>query len=337
MTSKINMLESEVTELSKKASGLLAGIGASSQGHSLIEAGHHTDSKLLSRVANLESSIGHVQDQVNLLEGELFGSVTAPSARGESGHSLKLKIEKSATQVDELRSRLSALESTPLLGEAAKLEEQAGRLGADAARMFASIGIEGIAAPAIPRDMPLKNRLGSLEEYTQHLLQGAATVENEIVGNSWNRPASDSFQKSAGNSIKDHAASLGQKLHDLDGRVASVAGSNFISDVTKMEEVVSSLSSRVTAMTNKVGLNGKAPGRLPLAPQGTPLKQRLIALEGCINTIQGSTAALEDELAGSAGTMPAHAQQDTLRGKAKLMEMQLENINGRISTLEQQV
>merc|ERR1719238_2181198 len=129
--------------------------------------GHHQDSKLKARLADLESLTASVQEKTNLLETEYFGTTTAEksvNARGEAAHSFKMKIETLASQVDELKSRLSALESAPLLGEVAKLEEKSTRLGSDAGRIFTSIGAEGVTASALPNALhqPLKVRLSSL-------------------------------------------------------------------------------------------------------------------------------------------------------------------------------
>jgi hypothetical protein len=338
MTGKMTTLEKEVAELSRKASSLLLAVGVS-KSHSLKES-HQSDGKLKSRVADLDGLIAQVQEEVSLLETELFGSATAPAsaAQGVEGHSLKVKIDQAAAQVDELRSRISAIESSPLLGEAGKLEEKADRLGQDATRIFAAIGVEvRHALPSMPKNLPLKDRLSTLEQWATELQKSAAKAENEVVGNSWNRgPTSDSL-KAVSNSIRDHALALGEKLHDLEGRVSAVAGSPVLSDVDRMEDNVASVHARVTAISNRVGLNVKAPARLFSSPKGTPLTQRMAALEGSIKNCVDSMASLEGELLGNVVFAPAHAQQGTIRGEVKLMEMELENLNGRITVLEQQV
>merc|ERR1719181_12208 len=308
----------------------------------MLQSGHHhggSSNKLKSRVADLEGLTASVHEKTNLLETEYFGTTTAEksmSARGEGGHSFKLKIETLASQVDELKSRLSALESAPLLGEVAKLEEKSARLGSDAGKIFTSNGVEGVSASATPTSLqqPLKARLSALEEFAEHVQRNAATLEYEILGNSWNLPASGDAQKAG--SIKDHAASLGEKLHDLESRISSLASAPIVGDVSKMEDAVASLSSRAAAVARNVGANA-SPGGVAPAPQGAALKVRMAALENSIGNVQSATAALEEELAGNVGTMPAQPQKDTLKSKAKFMELQVENMNARISALEQQV
>ena len=244
-----------------------------------------------------------------------------------------------ATQVDELKSRLSALESAPLLGEVAKFEENSARLGAEAGRIFTSTGVEGVTDSKIPNGLhqPVKARLSSLEEYAEHVQRNAATLEYEILGSSWNLPSTAGDSQRAG-SIKDHAASLGDKLHDLESRLSSLTSAPIVGSVVKMEDAVASLSSRAASVSKNVGLSGKTSlDGLALAPQGSALKPRIAALEGYIGNMQSTTAALEEELAGNVGTMPAQSQKDTLKSKAKFMELRIENMNSRISALEQQV
>jgi len=344
LSGKVSVLEHEVDSLATKASELLKGIGvqSASKGVSMLQSGHHhggNSNKLKSRLADLEGLTASVQEKTNLLETEYFGTTTAEksmSARGEGGHSFKVKIETLASQVDELKSRLSALESAPLLGEVAKLEEKSARLGSDAGRIFTSIGAEGVTASALPNALhqPLKARLSSLEEYAEHVQRNAATLEYEILGNSWNLPSSGDAQKAG--SIKDHAASLGDKLHDLESRISSLASAPIVGDVSKMEDAVASLSSRAAAVARNVGASA-SPGSLTPAPQGAALKVRIAALENSIGNVLSATSALEEELAGNVGTMPAQPQKDTLKSKAKFMELQVENMNARISALEQQV
>merc|ERR1719238_1772305 len=261
LSGKVSMLENEVNSLASKASNLLKSIGVhdASKGVSMLQSGHHhgeSHTKLKGRLADLEGLTASVQDKTNLLETEYFGTTTAEKsmgARGEGGHSFKVKIETLASQVDELKSRLSALESAPLLGEVAKLEEKSARLGTDAGRIFTSIGAEGVTASAMPNALhqPLKARLSSLEDYAEHVQRNAATLEYEILGNSWNLQTSGDAKKAG--SIKDHAASLGDKLHNLESRISSLASAPIVGDVSKMEDAVASLSSRAAAVARNVG------------------------------------------------------------------------------------
>jgi outer membrane murein-binding lipoprotein Lpp len=177
LSGKVEWLENEVNSLASTASGLLKSIGVmditSQKPASAMEMGHsgHSHGKLNSRVASLEESTRSVQEKTNLLETELFGTTTEStigSGKNE-GHSFKRKIEALATQADELKSRLSAMQSTPLLGDVAKLVEKTENLGSNAARLFASIGIENITAtkPLSSSSDGMKARLSSLEGYAE--------------------------------------------------------------------------------------------------------------------------------------------------------------------------
>jgi hypothetical protein len=346
LSSKVALLENEVDSLAAKASGLFQSIGVAettTKSSSLFQSDHHshhhTESKLKARLTELEESTFRVQEKANLLEAELFGTSTADkSTRGESEHSFKRRIETLGGQVDELKTRFSAMESTPLLSDAAMLEANSARLGSEAARIFTSIGIETVNASAMPAvvHQPLKARLSSLEAYAENMQRNAATLEYEILGNSWNLPAASDSQRAG--SIKDHATSLGDKLHDVESRISSLASAPIVADVGKMEDAVTSLSSRAVAVSKNVGINDKtSQDGLALAPQSSPLKRRMAALGGYIGTTQNTIAALEEELAGNVGTMPSQSQKDTFKSKATFMHLLVENQNARISALEQLV
>lgn len=343
LSGKVEWLESEVNSLASTASGLLKSIGVRDvRGASVlqVERSGHSHGKLKSRLASLEESTRSVQEKTNLLETELFGTTTEGTMGSgkNTGHSFKMKIEVLAAQVDELKSRLSAVKSTPLLGEVAKLEEKTERIGSNAARIFTSIGIESITATGKPPSSNdgVKARLSSLEGYAEAVQRNAATLEYEILGSSWNLPSSGGSQKTG--SIKDHAISLGDMLHDLEGRISALANAPIVGDVGKMEGAATALSSRAAAISKNVGLSSKASqeGSL-LASQDSPLKARISLLEKYVVNMQSTTAALEEELAGSVGTAPGQSQKDTLKSKVKFLELQVENINARISALEQQV
>jgi len=346
LSGKVEWLENEVNSLASTASGLLKSIGVmditSQKPASAMEMGHsgHSHGKLNSRVASLEESTRSMQEKTNLLETELFGTTTEStigSGKNE-GHSFKRKIEALATQADELKSRLSAMQSTPLLGDVAKLVEKTENLGSNAARLFASIGIENITAtkPLSSSSDGMKARLSSLEGYAEAMQRNAAKLEYEILGSSWNLPTSGDSQKAG--SIKDHAGSLGEKLHDLDGRISALTNAPIVGDVRKMESAATALASRAAAICSNVGSSVKASQEgLPLASQDSPLNARILSLEKYVGSLQSTATALEEELAGSVGNAPGQAQKDTLKSKAKFLELQVENLNARISALEQQV
>jgi hypothetical protein len=197
--------------------------------------------------------------------------------------------------------------------------------------------VQSVTAPPVPTvgSKALKARLRSWDEYVADVQRNAAKLEYEILGTSWNLPSSSDSEKAG--SIKDHAASLGERLHDLDSRLSALAAAPIAGDVEKMENAMSSLVSRTASLSNNVGLSNSAPTDLKLAPQGAALKERIMSLDGCIQNMESVTAGLEEELAGSAGAVPAQSQKDTLKSKATFLELQVDNLNSRISSLEQQV
>lgn len=305
-----------------------------------LDPSAHSHGKLKSRLTALEEYTAGVQEKTDLLETEFFGATTAEksvNSRKQTTHSFKMQIETVAAQVDELKSRLSALESSPLLGEVEKLEDTTARLGSEAAHFFTSIGVESVTAPTKPFDgkQALKARLSSLEEYAEGVQRNAAKLEYEILGNSWSPTTSGSSRKAS--CIKDHAASLGDQLNDLKSRLSSLSSAPIVADVGKMEDAVTSLASRASSLSKNVGISAKAPQGMSLASQSSPLKARITSLEGYLGNMQTMTAELEEELAGNVGTAPAHSQKDTLKSKATFLELQIENLNSRLSTLEQQV
>jgi ubiquinone biosynthesis protein UbiJ len=348
LSGKVAVLEGEATSLADTASALLKSIGVddttSNGAASLLQLGPdaHHGSKLKTRLAALEQYTAGVLDKTNSLEVNFFGAATAEKA--DSSHkqversSFKAQIETVAAQIDELKSRLSTLESSPLLGDVAKLEDTTDRLGAEATQIFTSIGVESVMAPAKPNiaGEALKDRLSSLEGYTGDLQRNAASLEYEVVGNSWSKPPSVSSRSQSASCIKDHAASLGDQLTDLKNRLSALTSSPIVADVGKMEDAVTSLSSRAASLSKNVGIDSLTQD-LSLAPQGAPLKSRVVSLEGYIGNMQTTTAALEDQLAGKVSAAPALSQKDTLKSKTKFLELQIENMNSRITSLEQQV
>jgi len=133
--------------------------------------------------------------------------------------------------------------------------------------------------------------------------------------------------------------SFGSKLEDLHHRLSSLEAAPATRDVDKLEGAITALFSRAATLSKNVGVPAKLPDdtSAALSPKGSTLKARIAALEGYVGKMQDSMAALEDQLAGSVGSMPAHSRKDSLKGKIRFLELQTENINARMSALEQQV
>jgi hypothetical protein len=343
LTDQVSLLEGEVKSVVTKVSSLLKQIG-SNQLTATELSKHQSDShgKLKLRLADLEEFTATLRGKTSMLESELFGTTSsADTSMKQAGHSFKEKIEAVAGQVDEVKSRVSAIEGNSLLGEAAKLEEGCRTVGAKVGHLFAAFGIDGLANPAatVPSGgnmAPMKARLITYSGYADNVMRDLAKLEYEVLGNSYNIP--DRSQKSSA-SIKESAAMLAEKLNDIQGRATTVANAPISNDVKRMEAAASSLSSRASALAKRVGLESKITqlGEA-LPPQGPTLKVRAAALEAYLGKVQSSTALLEDELAGNAGEVPAQLQKDsTLKSQVKLIEQRAENLNARLSTLEQQV
>jgi DNA repair exonuclease SbcCD ATPase subunit len=277
-----------------------------------------------------------------MLESELFGTASsADTSMKQVGHSFKEKIESVAGQVDEVKSRVSAIEGNSLLGEATKLEEECRTVGSKVGHLFATFGIDGLANPAktVPSGgnmAPLKVRLTTYSGYADNVLRDLTKLEYEVLGNSYSRPE---HSQNGAASIKDSAALLAEKLNDIQGRANTVANAPIANDVNRMEADAHTLSSRALALARRAGLESKISQQSEASPpQGSTLKERAAALEAYLRKVQSSIALLEDELAGNAGEVPAQLQKDsTLKSQAKLIQLRVENLNARLSTLEQQV
>jgi len=345
LSGKVSLLEQEVEQLNSKALELFNSVGVNSNNFGPASGLEHGPGgkqvgKLKIRLVALEEFTASVQAKTNALETEFFGSTTADkpaNVRKDSGSSFKGKIEAVSMKIEELKGKISALDSSPLLGEVAKLEQKAASLGNKAKSIFSVIGVESGTAPTakLAESSVLKERLNSLEQYADEMQRNAASLEYDILGNSWNLPASGDSLK--GGCIKDHAGSLGNKLTDLESRLSTLASAPIVTDVSKMEGALTSLAQRASALSKNVGINGKLSENEFTAPKTATLRARITSLESELEKMQSATASLEDELAGSVGTMPAHSQKDTLKSKANILELQVENLNGRISALEQQV
>jgi hypothetical protein len=345
LSGKVSLLEQEAVELNSKALDVFKSIGVNGAnvGTSFSQAGpagEPAHKKLKSRLIALEELTIGVQMKTDALETEFFGTTTADklsNERKDIDGSFKSKIEAVTMKVEELKGKISALESSPLLGEIAKLEQKAADLGQKSSNIFAVIGVESAMAAASPAaNGVLKERLSALEKYADDVQRSAAALEYEILGNSWNLPAVGG-ESQRGACIKDHAGSLGNKLNDLESRISALATAPIIGDVSKMEEALTSLATRSTTLSKNVGIGEKISETDFNIPKTATLTARVAFLESGVEKMQSTTSSLEAELAGNVGTMPAHSQKDTLKGKAKSLELQVENLNSRISSLEQQV
>jgi chromosome segregation ATPase len=350
------MLEDEVSALTTKSSSLLKSIGAAPKaetgqqqqrhGH---QSSHGAGGKIKKRIGDLEDSIAKLQEHASLLETELLGESPSPAEqRGESdseggGLGLKKRIEAAASQVDDMRNRFASLESTsmPILDKIADFEDKFGRLGPEAERIFSSIGLDKGADMRMPKTYStdaLKLRLSKLDQYARDVQQAAADLGYQILGER-SSPPSRSSPKDA--SIKELIASLGDLLQDCDSRISALAntGSSLVSDVTRLEDAVKPLSSRVAVLARSVDFKSQDRG---FAPQGqASLKKRISALTAYINSMKHTTDALETELAGSSSSMSSRSQHEdsanTLKAKVSSMEMQMDSLENRVASLEQQV
>jgi hypothetical protein len=296
--------------------------------------------KLKARLGDLEESATRVREKAALLETEFFGAATVSETsmrfRGETGQSIKKMIEGMAGQVDEIKNRISALDSAPLLDEVSKLEQNSAHLGSEASRVFKSFGMDNMNPPPLNPNpnQALKDRLRALSGYVENLQHGAGALDNELLGGAFQDQAASYGVSQV--SIKNQIVSLGEKMQNLEGRISNLANSPIMSDVSKMENAMMTLSSRTAGVAKNVGLSGQTP-RISFAPQGSPFKARIEALGDSIRNMEGITAALEQELSGNVGALPNQPQNNSPVAKVKSLEMQIENLNGRISSLEQQV
>jgi len=354
LTSKVEVVEKELGLLSSKASTLLKTIGVAEKKASpasLFEvdaaagglANHKSHGKLKMRLAALEEFASSAQEKVSLLETEFFGSTTSDkSTKREGGHSFKSKLEILAAQADELRGRLSALTSSRVLGDVSSLEENMAAVGPKVADLFRSIGVDGanVAEKAVvfakQSGGNLRERLSTLELYTDEMQHGAASLEYELLANSWSAPTANS-QKA--NCIKDQATSLGSKLTDLQRRLATLEAAPAVRDVDKLERAIAVLFTRAATLSKNVGVATKLPedAGVAVAAKGSALISRIAALKDHVGKMQDTTAALEDQLAGKIGSMPAQSQKDNMKGNIRFLELQTENIEARMSALEHEV
>jgi hypothetical protein len=356
LSGKAALLETTISQLDTTIAGLLQAVGIDGSSFEArsnalgdgtratyhgagTRATHHSSENLHLRIASLEQSTASVQAKTNALELEFFGTTTAEktNVHVDSGKSFKGKIGTLLAQLEELKGKVSALVSSPLLSEATKLEAKTVQLAEQAKRLFATVGVEGATAPAKPSGgSVLKARLFELGEYADQLKHGASVLEYEILGSSWNANVSGVSMQGA--SIKDHDASLGAKLTDLESRLATLASAPIVSDVGRLEDTVAALAPRATALSSKVGASqALLAGEVFIATKTATLNARVAALSPRVEKVQTATASLEEEVAGSVGTMPAHSQKGTLKGKVKFLELSIENLNARMAALEQLV
>merc|ERR1719379_2522365 len=122
------------------------------------------------------------------------------------------------------------MENTPLLDEVAKLEDDSRRLGSDAARVFRSFGVESLSAPERAKSSQgLKDRLGSLTYYVDEMQRTAASLENELLGQSSRETPAVSSRKHQG--LKEQTTAIGDKLTALERSVNAVANAPIVSDI----------------------------------------------------------------------------------------------------------
>jgi hypothetical protein len=348
LSGKISVLEDELGSLASKASSLLKSIGAdahlgSSMSQKTVNHNGATPAaggKLKGRLATLEEYATKIQEKAALLETEFLGAAAvSEKSIGEAGP-IKKMIEAMAGKVDELKSRFSALDSAPLLDEVSRLERSSAKIASDASRVFKSFGMDNMSpqAPTSNSNQALKDRLRVLSAFMENLQRSAGALDNELGSGPDQAQNFDGSQKSQ--SIKDQIVSLGEKMQKMESRISALENSPIMSDVSKMEDVMTTLSSRTAGVAKAVGLSGQtstSTSKLALAPRGSPFKMRLKALEKAISDIEGVTEALEQELSGNVGALPNQPQPDSPVAKVKYIQMQIETLNNRMSSLEQQV
>jgi hypothetical protein len=347
LSGKAMLLEKELVQLGTTIAGLLQSVGidgSTFEVASLAQAGgtratYRNPGNLHLRITSLEQHTSVVQEKTNALELEFFGATTAEkaSANTDTQKSFKGRIERMLVQLEELKGKVSALASSPLLSEASKLEVKATQLAEQAKHIFAIVGVDGAVAPAKPRGgSVLKARLSELGEYVDQLQHGASLLEYEILGSSWNLNVSGPSSKGA--SIKDQDASLVAKVNDLESRLAALASAPIVPDVDRLEDAVGALASRAAFLSTKVGASQTTLARGVFAATKTAtLNARVAALSPRVEKMQHMMASLEEELAGSIGTMPALSQKGTLKGNVEFLGLSIDNLNARMSALEQQV
>merc|ERR1712110_299636 len=137
--------------------------------------------------------------------------------------------------------------------------------------------------------MGLKERLNELEKYTDDMQRSAASLEYDILGSSWNLPASGDSYK--GSCIKDHAGSLGSKLKDVESRLSTLATAPIVTDVAKMEDALTSLGQRAAALSKNVGIGVQVLANDFATPKSATLKVRIMSLESGVNKMQSTTAS----------------------------------------------
>jgi hypothetical protein len=348
LSGKISVLEDELGSLATKASSLLKSIDADARlGPSMVQTtvNHNgatpaAGGKLKGRLATLAEYATRIQEKAALLETEFLGAVAlsenSMDSRVEAGP-IKKMIEAMAGKVDALKNRFAALDGAPLLDEVSRLEKNAVKVASEASRVFKSFGVDNLSpqAPTSNSYRTLKDRLRALSGFMDNLQRSAGQLDNEMLGGGADQAQNfDGSQKSP--SIKDKIVSLGENMQKMESRISALENSPIMSDVSKMEDVMTTLSSRTAGVAKAVGLSGQT-SRLALAPRGSPLKMRLASLEKTIRDMEGITEALEQELSGNVGSLPNQPQTDSPIAKAKSLEMQIEALNSRMSSLEQQV
>jgi len=331
----IGVLEKEMTVLASKTSNLFKGIGQADPMSALKLGG--ADGKLKTRVSELERYVSTMFDTTKTLEEELSGAVGSSPPKSVSWKgkvSIKGKVDALLPKVDNLKKRVFALESSPVISELGKLESKVAGFKAKAASLVQSLGLEShsdVSAAPVTRDSPVNARVANLEQLIADVQRSTNNLGYEVLERSF----AESTASARMGPLKVKVESLAAKVEDLNGRFTALESNSLKNVVDTLEDKIASLHSKVVEVSKRISEDAHLEYK---ETRSLPTKARVAALESYTSDAQQKLEALEVELLGSAKNMhESLAGTNSMKSKIISLAVKVDGLLDRVQHLEQEV
>jgi hypothetical protein len=336
----VGVLEKELSVIASTTSSMFKSIGQADPMLDMKVGG--ADGKLKTRVDALDRYVSAMLGATPTLEEELTGAVgsgppNSPSFMAKI--SIKGKIDALLPKVDNLKKRVSALESSHVSTDLDKLEGKMASFRTKAASLMETMGLEEAqsnvaAAPAEPQphQSHLNGRIADLERLITDVQRSTQSLGYEMLERSF----TENTASAKAGPLKVKVESLVALVDDLDVRFKDLETNSLKNVMDKLEEKVASFHSKVIEVSKRVSdeaqLEYKDTSTLP------NMRARVAALEKYTSEAQQKLDAVEVELLGAAKSLPeSSGVTNTMKGRLIAFMVKIDGLLERVHSLEQEV
>jgi len=338
LVGKVGVIEEELTQLASKASGLLESLGVKNYVGALSLGGKDR-SKLKARVAASENFLAGMNDNMRLLEEEFLGAATTSVATlPKDAVSVKAKVQSMEVEVDNMKKRLLALDTSHIIAGFPKLEEQITSYSSKIVSMFKNLGYPDGAAKdfKIQEGATFKQRMSSVSEAIVVAQRSTKTLGSEMLDHTWTSLATSQDVKATG--LKPQIESLESLVEDLHHRVSELESAPLNGNVDKAEKKLSLLQAKASELSKRIGSEAPLSMLEATHDSDTSLKARILRLEKTASMAESKFGSLETELLGGAkATSKSPTSTESMMSRVKALDLQVDGLASRAAALEQEV